>query len=158
MIRKKCAEWGDRLEVTLRGGVREGPQRRQHWICESDPSHKEGQGTAKRTESARLCGGEYLAYWQISWAGGEHLEKRWKWSVEASSPRSWGPQWEIHFMLRASEVKGHSSVFIHVRAALCLAVQLCLTFCDSTDCSPPGSSVHGDCPGKSTGVGCRALL
>ena len=26
------------------------------------------------------------------------------------------------------------------------------------DCSPPGSSVHGDSPGKSTGVGCHTLL
>ena len=26
------------------------------------------------------------------------------------------------------------------------------------DCSPPGSSVHGDPPGKNTGVGCHALL
>ena len=26
------------------------------------------------------------------------------------------------------------------------------------DCSPPGSSVHGDSPGKNTGVGCRDLL
>ena len=26
------------------------------------------------------------------------------------------------------------------------------------DCSPPGSSVHGDSPGKYTGVGCHALL
>ena len=26
------------------------------------------------------------------------------------------------------------------------------------DCSPPGSSVHGDSPGKSTGMGCHALL
>ena len=26
------------------------------------------------------------------------------------------------------------------------------------DCSPPGSSVHGDCPGNNTGVGCHALL
>ena len=26
------------------------------------------------------------------------------------------------------------------------------------DCSPPGSSVHGDSPGKNTGVGCYALL
>ena len=26
------------------------------------------------------------------------------------------------------------------------------------DCSPPGSSVHGYSPGKSTGVGCHALL
>ena len=26
------------------------------------------------------------------------------------------------------------------------------------DCSPSGSSVHGDSPGKNTGVGCCALL
>ena len=26
------------------------------------------------------------------------------------------------------------------------------------DCSPPGSSVHGDSAGKNTGVGCHALL
>ena len=26
------------------------------------------------------------------------------------------------------------------------------------DCGPPGSSVHGDSPGKNTGVGCHALL
>ena len=26
------------------------------------------------------------------------------------------------------------------------------------DCSPPGSSVHGNSPGKNTGVGCHALL
>ena len=25
----------------------------------------------------------------------------------------------------------------------CLAAKLCLTLCDPTDCSPPGSSVHG---------------
>ena len=25
-------------------------------------------------------------------------------------------------------------------------------------CSPPGSSVHGDSPGKNTGVGCHVLL
>ena len=26
------------------------------------------------------------------------------------------------------------------------------------DCSPLGSSVHGDSPGQNTGVGCRAFL
>jgi len=26
------------------------------------------------------------------------------------------------------------------------------------NCSPPGSSAHGDFPGKNTGVGCHALL
>ena len=43
-------------------------------------------------------------------------------------------------------------------AVPCLVTQLCPTLCDPTDCSPPGSSVHGDSPGKDTGVGCRALL
>ena len=41
---------------------------------------------------------------------------------------------------------------------LCLIAQLCPTFCDPMDCSPPGSSIHGDSPGKKTGVGCHALL
>ena len=42
-------------------------------------------------------------------------------------------------------------------AVLCL-VTLCPTLCDSVDCSPWGSSVHGDSPGKNTGVGCHFLL
>ena len=41
---------------------------------------------------------------------------------------------------------------------LCLATQSRPTFCDPVDYSPPGSSVHGDSPGKNTGVGCYALL
>ena len=30
--------------------------------------------------------------------------------------------------------------------------------CDPMDCSPPGSSAHGDSPGQDTGVGCHFLL
>ena len=36
--------------------------------------------------------------------------------------------------------------------------QLCPSLCNPRDCSPPGSSVHGDSPGKNTGVVCHALL
>ena len=36
--------------------------------------------------------------------------------------------------------------------------QSSLTLCDPMDCSLPGSSVHRDFPGKSTGVGCHFLL
>ena len=43
-------------------------------------------------------------------------------------------------------------------AVLCLVAQSCPTLCDPVDCSPPGSSVLGDSPGKNTGVGCHALL
>ena len=41
---------------------------------------------------------------------------------------------------------------------MCLVVQLCPTPCDPMDCSPTGSSVHGDSSGKNTGMGCHALL
>ena len=36
--------------------------------------------------------------------------------------------------------------------------QSCSTLCDPVDCGPPGSSVHGDSPGKNTRVSCHALL
>ena len=42
-----------------------------------------------------------------------------------------------------------------VCSVLSLVAQSCLTLCDHMDCSPPGSSVHGDSPGKNTGVGCH---
>ena len=41
-----------------------------------------------------------------------------------------------------------------------LCVRACSIVCDSLwsyDCSPPGSSVHGDSPGKNTGVDCHIL-
>ena len=41
------------------------------------------------------------------------------------------------------------------------AMLICSVMSDSlqpVDCSPPGSSVHGDSPGKNTGVGCSTLL
>ena len=41
---------------------------------------------------------------------------------------------------------------------LCLVTQSCLTLCNPMDSSPPDPSVHGDSPGKNTGVGCYALL
>ena len=41
---------------------------------------------------------------------------------------------------------------------VCLVAQSCPALCDPMDCSLPGSSVHGDSPGKNTGVGCHFLL
>ena len=41
---------------------------------------------------------------------------------------------------------------------LCLVAQSCPTPCYPMDCRSPGSSVHGDSPGKNTGVCCQALL
>ena len=38
------------------------------------------------------------------------------------------------------------------------SLRLCPTLCDPVDCSPPGSSVHGDSPGRNTGVNCHFLI
>ena len=43
-------------------------------------------------------------------------------------------------------------------AVLCLVNQSGLTLCDPMDYRPQGFFVHGDSPGKNTGVGCHALL
>ena len=41
---------------------------------------------------------------------------------------------------------------------MCVLSHSIITVCDSMDCSPFSSSVHGDSPGKNTGVGCHTLL
>ena len=41
---------------------------------------------------------------------------------------------------------------------LCLVILSHPTLCDPMDCSPPGSSVHGNSPGKNTREGSHALL
>ena len=48
----------------------------------------------------------------------------------------------------------YSSVLSH---SMCLT-PICDLICDPMDCSLLGSSVHGDSPGKNTGVGCHVLL
>ena len=45
-----------------------------------------------------------------------------------------------------------------LRMYACWVTQLCPTLCNSMDCSPPGSSAHGDSPGKNIRVDCHALL
>ena len=57
------------------------------------------------------------------------------------------------FIFNFCSLRGLSS-----SVGVCLVAQSCPTLCDPMDCSLPDSSVHGDSPGKNTGVGCHALL
>ena len=52
----------------------------------------------------------------------------------------------------------HSPSSCSFLVMLCLVFQSCPTLCDPMECSPPGSSVCGDTPGKNTGVGSLSLL
>ena len=47
---------------------------------------------------------------------------------------------------------------LRIQPVLCFVTQSCLTLLDPMDCSQPGSSIHGDSPGKNTEVGCYVLL
>ena len=51
---------------------------------------------------------------------------------------------------------GHAFSFVCL--CVCLVAQSCLTLYNPKDCSPLGSSVHGNSPGKNSGVGCHVLL
>ena len=53
--------------------------------------------------------------------------------------------------------KAQAAVKTQGRCAL-YCTQSCPALCDLVDCSPPGSSIHGNPPGKNTGVGSHALL
>ena len=56
----------------------------------------------------------------------------------------------MHMTERQSEM---ATLYVEVRKQ-----SLVFRLCDTMDSSPPGSFVHGDSPGKSTGVGCHFLL
>ena len=48
---------------------------------------------------------------------------------------------------------------MHIYICICAkSLQSCPIFATPMDCSLPHSSVHGDSPGKNTGVGCLSLL
>ena len=60
--------------------------------------------------------------------------------------------------LRLRWCKGLTWCFQHYHSVLGLVTQSVLCLCNPMDCSLPGSSVHGDSPGKNTGVGWHTLL
>ena len=65
---------------------------------------------------------------------------------------SQGPVWDSH-LIKSKPKKILFYTSVHAKS-----LQSCLTLCDPIDCSPPGSSVHGDSPGKNTAMGCHFLF
>ena len=80
--------------------------------------------------------------------GGLERQKGVHWSSR------WAESGAVNWNWTLQGLKGHTEDSF----GLCVLRQPCLTLCDPVDCSPPGSSVQGDSPGKNTGVGCLVLL
>ena len=89
----------------------------------------------------------------------------WLWDLNIC--RFWYP-WLVLEPIPMEGIYAHKPLFMYInhvqvlnrfwyQHSLCSVAQLCLTVCDPMDCSLPGSSVHGDSPGKNTGVGCHSL-
>ena len=78
------------------------------------------------------------------------LQKTYKWQKKKTTHEK---------MLNITDhQKCHNEIQLQNLCAMYLVTQLCPTLGDPMDCSPPGFSVHGDSPGKNTGIGCPALL
>ena len=90
-----------------------------------------------------------LVWWELSW---QCLISHRKYQLEAGNGE-WA-KWEATDTPR-SDMQGLPS---RSERVLCLVAQACWALCDPVDCSPPGFSVHGNSPGKNSGVGCHALL
>ena len=77
-----------------------------------------------------------------------------KWRV---TPCSWVGKFSV-IMMPCVPVESHTMLmegkFSVITMHACL---LSPVLCDPMDCSPSGSSVHGDSPGKNIGVGCHFL-
>ena len=65
-----------------------------------------------------------------------------------------------HFFIFFSIMVYHTILNIVPCAIQCMCAKSfsCVQLCDLMDHSPLGSSIHGDSPGKNTGVECHALL
>ena len=70
------------------------------------------------------------------------------------------PWWriDIYQIYAATQAGGSETLPASCRPVLCLVAQSYLTLCGPMDSNPPGSSAHGDSPGKNTGVGCHFLF
>ena len=67
--------------------------------------------------------------------------------------------WFIHLPLCKKHSFWIGSILFNLRVFCVCAYSLShVGLCDPLDCSLPGSSVHGDSPGKNTPVGCHTLL
>ena len=94
---------------------------------------------------------------------GEGLPHACFWRTQTFGASTWQEDTVVTAALGHSRLPGKGQLTVgksplSFATVSCLVAKFCPTLCGSMDCSPPGSSVHGDSPGKNSGVGCHFLL
>ena len=90
-------------------------------------------------------------HWVVVRYQGGYLGESW------SSTFWFQPVWG-YLLVGSIQLTSSTCWGFNICCVLCLVTQSCLTLWDPMDCSPRGSSVHVDSPGKNTGVSCHAFL
>ena len=124
---------------------RKGGRIIKKWNLPKKERPREGGNKLKQIQVQALCGSRFKHSKQLTgqsrrstyWLDirGYYIIMRWNWSCLE----------KLCFFFRET-------------CAVCLDTQSCLTLRDLMDYNLPGSSVHGDSPGKNSGVGGHALL
>ena len=114
---------------------------------------------------AEVCGVTKSQSWHSNWTATTNVLILGQWKSNCSLALLKSAIWYWNaFLNKYGYVIHHFNVLyfyfllMTYYAILCLVSQSGLTLCNPVDCSPPGSCLHGDSPGKNTGVGCHDLF
>ena len=125
--------------------------------CHSPKSSPWVQGPWANREASLLCAIVITAICKAS--PDSHFAFLHFFSMGAEGARFRIPHWPSPSMARSKPLASLCLSLPISKMGVCAkSLQSCPALCDSMDCSPPGSSVHGDSPGKKTGLGCHDLL
>ena len=136
----KCQPVSALLKGTRNSGSRLGPS-------------VEGGEQLPLGASRMECTGEMLSWGGGASSFGGHLLGTW------CSPGSGWKRWSRGRQGRPCHARLRTLGYWQVSLLpFCSVALSCPTLCNPVDRSPPGSSIHGDSPGKNTGVDCHVLL
>ena len=132
----------------------------QVWIWSKKTENLPTQVVVEVTRESTIILGE-LAAWEVQgyWICAPHS----LWTNLHAHTECLGLGWSVPWIAEHGdqmtwEAVSKDEILKDVCMCICFVAQSCATLCNPMDCRLPGSSVHGDSPGKNTEVGCHALL
>ena len=117
-------------------------------------THTDGQTPTETRLPPPSCSGAYEDSQCL-----QHVMSHLSWACFLPLPTAHtSPQARLPLSLPLSLSHTHTNMHTIFSSCACAESLSRVRLCDPKDCSPPGFSVHGDSPGKNTGVSSHALL